>query len=139
LIYLAQMQGEGPIQIRKIAEDLDISRKFLEAILLELRNDGILKSRMGKEGGYFLERAPDTITMSRIIRLIDGMLAAVPCVSQTAYAQCDDCPNEKDCAIRWVMKDVRDSTASILDKTTLDQLVHKTKHLGDLSGLEYQI
>jgi len=71
--------------------------------------------------------------------LIDGMLAAVPCVSQTAYAQCDDCPNEKDCAIRWVMKDVRDSTASILDKTTLDQLVHKTKHLGDLSGLEYQI
>jgi Rrf2 family protein len=139
LIYLAQLQGEGPIQIRKIAENLDISRKFLEAILLDLRNDGILKSRMGKEGGYFLDRPADTITMARIIRLIDGPLAAVSCVSQTAYAPCDDCPDEKDCAIRWIMKDVRDSTASILDNTTLNQLVQRTKQSGNLSGLDYHI
>lgn len=139
LVHLAQMKGEGPIQIRDISEQLGIPRKFLEAILLDLRNDGILQSRKGKEGGYLMERSPDTITLGRVIRLIDGPLAAVPCVSQTAYARCDDCPNERECVIRWIMKDVRDSTAKILDQTTLDQLVEKANQLGEHSGLEYQI
>jgi Rrf2 family protein len=139
LVHLAQLQGEGPIQIRDISEQLTIPRKFLEAILLDLRNEGILQSRKGKEGGYLMERSPDTITLGRVIRLIDGPLAAVPCVSQTAYARCDDCPNEKQCVIRWIMKDVRDSTAKILDQTTLDQLVQKANQLGEEPGLEYQI
>ncbi len=139
LIHLAQLQGEGPVQIQKISERLKIPRKFLEAILLDLRNDGILQSRKGKEGGYLMERSPDTITLGRIIRLIDGPLAAVPCVSQTAYARCDDCPDEKQCTIRWIMKDVRDSTAKILDQTTLDQMVQRAKDLEREPGLEYQI
>jgi Rrf2 family protein len=139
LVHLAQLQGEGPIQIRDISEQLGIPRKFLEAILLDLRNEGILQSRKGKEGGYLMERSPDTITLGRVIRLIDGPLAAVPCVSQTAYARCDDCPDEKQCVIRWIMKDVRDSTAKILDQTTLDQLVAKAKQFGEPPGLEYQI
>jgi Rrf2 family protein len=139
LIHLGQLQGEGPIQIRDISEKLSIPRKFLEAILLDLRNEGILQSRKGKEGGYLLERSPDTITLGRVIRLIDGPIAVVPCVSQTAYARCDDCPNEKQCVIRWVMKEVRDSTAKILDEVTLDQLVKKANQFGDLAGLEYQI
>jgi Rrf2 family protein len=136
---LGQLQGEGPIQIRDISEKLSIPRKFLEAILLDLRNEGILQSRKGKEGGYLMERSPDTITLGRVIRLLDGPLAVVPCVSQTAYARCDDCPDEKQCVIRWVMKDVRDSTAKILDQITLDQLVKKANQFGDLAGLEYQI
>ena len=139
LVYLAQLQGQGPIRIRDICETLDLPRKFLEAILLDLRNEGILQSRMGKEGGYYMERSPDTITLGRIIRFIDGPLAAVPCVSQTAYARCDDCPDEKQCVIRWIMKDVRDSTAKILDQTTLDQLVAKADQLCKKSEIEYQI
>ncbi len=77
LVDLAQRQGEGPIQIRDISETLNIPRKFLEAILLDLRNEGMLQSRKGKEGGYFMERAPDTITIGKVVRFIDGPLAAV--------------------------------------------------------------
>jgi Rrf2 family protein len=139
LVHLAQHQGEGPIQIRDISETLNIPRKFLEAILLDLRNEGVLQSRKGKEGGYFMERSPDTIPLGRIIRFIDGPLAAVPCVSQTAYARCDDCPDERTCVIRCVMKEVRDATAKILDATTLDQLVAKANQLEKKSELEYQI
>ncbi len=139
LVYLAQHHGEGPIQIREISDRLNIPKKFLEAILLDLRNEGMLQSRKGKQGGYYMERAPDTIQVGRVIRFIDGPLASVPCVSQTAYARCDDCPDEKTCAIRWIMKDVRDATAHILDQTTLDHLVAKAELMGKKPELEYQI
>jgi Rrf2 family protein len=129
LIYLAEKRGSGPIQIREISETLEIPRKFLEAILLELRNDGVLQSRQGKEGGYYLDRASDTINLGHIIRMFDGPLAHVPCVSQTAYSQCDDCTIERFCAIRWVMKEVRDASARILDQTTLDHIVAKSIEL----------
>ncbi len=95
LVHFAQHQVEGPLQIGNIAETLNIPRKFLEAILLDLRNEGILQSRKGREGGYYMERSPDTIPLGRIIRFIDGPLASVPCVSQTAYAHCNDCPDGK--------------------------------------------
>jgi len=139
LVYLAQHQGEGPIQIRDISERLNIPRKFLEAILLDLRNEGMLQSRKGKQGGYFMERSPDTVQIGRIIRFIDGPLAAVPCVSHTAYARCDDCPDERTCVIRCIMKEVRDATAHILDQTTLDDLVTKAELLERTPELEYQI
>lgn len=139
LVHLGKLQGRGAIQIRDISETLGIPRKFLEAILLDLRNEGILQSRKGKQGGYFMERSPDTISVARVIRLIDGPLAAVPCVSQTAYARCDDCPDEKLCVIRWIMKDVRDTTAKILDNTTLDQLIEKDRQLTQSPISEYQI
>jgi len=139
LIFLAYKQGQGPIQIREVSEDLGVSRKFLEAILLELRNDGVLQSRQGKEGGYYLERAPDTVNIGHVIRMFDGPLASVPCVSQTAYARCTDCTDEHFCAIRCVMKEVRDASARILDQTTLDHLVTKFRAMQDSPGLEYQI
>ncbi len=140
LIYLAQKQGKGPIQIREVSENLDIPRKFLEAILLELRNNGLLQSRQGRDGGYYLERSPDTISIGQIVRMFDGPLAHVPCVSQTAYARCDDCTEERLCSIRWVMKEVRDSSAKILDQTTLNQLVSKADDLNNgAPGLEYHI
>ncbi len=139
LIFLAHEKGKGPIQIREVSEKLAIPRKFLEAILLELRNDGVLQSRQGKEGGYYLERSPDTINLGHVIRMFDGPLAFVPCVSHTAYARCDDCTDEHLCAIRWVMKEVRDASARILDQATLDQLVHKSDELKGALGIEYQI
>src|ERR1700761_2281017 len=129
LVHLGRNRGKGPLGIREVAETLAIPHKFLEAILLDLRNEGFLQSRKGKQGGYFMERSPDTITVARIIRLIDGPLAAVPCVSQTAYSRCDDCPDEKVCVIRWVMKDVRDSTAKILDSTSLDDLIDRAEQV----------
>jgi len=139
LIYLSKERGKGPIQIRQISEELNIPRKFLEAILLELRNDGILQSRQGKVGGYYLERAADTISIGHLVRLFDGPLASVPCVSQTAYARCNDCTEEQHCAIRWVMKEVRDASARILDQTTLDQVVTKSDELCGTDHFEYQI
>ncbi len=138
-IYLAEKKGLGPIQIREISENLDISRKFLEAILLDLRNYGILSSRQGKVGGYYLERSPDTVSIGHLIRILDGPLAPVPCVSQTAYARCKDCTEEHLCSIRWIMKEVRDSSARILDQTTLDQLLQKATSLSQGTGLEYHI
>jgi len=95
---------------------LNILRKFLEAILLELRNGGILQSRKGKEGGYLLDRSPDTIIFGKIMRFIDGSFAGVSCIRQDSYARCDDCPDEKTCVIRCVMKQVRDATAQIVDQ-----------------------
>ncbi len=139
LIFLTDEKGKGPVQIREISDKLGIPRKFLEAILLELRNDGILQSRQGKEGGYYLERAPDTINLGHLIRMFDGPLAFVPCVSQTAYARCEDCTEEALCSIRWIMKDVRDATARILDQTTLEELVTKSRQLRNSPGMEYQI
>jgi Rrf2 family protein len=139
LVYLGQKQGQGPVAIQEISETLTISRKFLEAILLDLRNEGILQSRKGQGGGYSLERSPDTVSVARVIRLVDGPLAAVPCVSQTAYARCDDCPDEKACLIRGIMKEVRDSTAHILENTMLDQLIRKAQEQEIPPGAEYQI
>jgi Rrf2 family protein len=139
LIFLAQNRGQGPIQIRDISEQLKISRKFLEAILLELRNGGILQSRKGKEGGYLLERSPDTITFGKIMRFIDGSFATVPCIRRDGYARCDDCPDEKTCVIRCVMKEVRDATAKIVDEATLDRLVLKANQLENSIDVEYQI
>ena len=139
LIFLAHRKGTGPIQIREVSEDLGVSRKFLEAILLELRNDGILQSRQGKEGGYYLERDPDTVNIGHIIRMLDGPLASVPCVSQTAYARCSDCTDENLCSIRLVLRQVRDASARILDQTTLDHLVTQFHELQYSAGIEYQI
>lgn len=131
LLYLGRHRGEGPVQIRDIAENEKIPRKFLETILLDLKNVGILQSKMGKGGGYFLERAPDTIPIGRIIRMTEGPLAPVSCVSQTAYAPCAECENEKTCVIRFVMKQVRDAKARILDETTLETMLQQEKEVSE--------
>src|SRR5262245_3316253 len=94
-------------------------KKFLEAILLELNRHGLVQSKKGKGGGYFLRRAPKEITFGEVIRVLDGPLAAVPCVSQMAYSRCVECVDEETCGVRLAMKEVRDATADILDHTTL--------------------
>lgn len=121
LTVLAENHGHGPLLISELAERERIPRKFLEAILLQLKNNGILMSKKGKGGGYLLNRPPDMINLGQIIRVIDGPLAPLPCVSVTAYQRCDECVDETRCNIRRVMKEVRDSTAQILEGTTLAQ------------------
>jgi Rrf2 family protein len=140
LMYLGR-KGQGiPVLIKEIAEKERLPRKFLEAILLELKGAGILRARPGKGGGYTLNREPRTVTLGRVIRLIDGPLAPIPCVSQTAYAPCRDCLDERTCAIRAVMKEVRDATAKILDDTTLADLLEQQDRLGqDSSVLDFHI
>ena len=127
LLYLARHRGEGPVLIRDIAESESIPHKFLETILLELKNVGILQSKLGKGGGYFLERSPDTIPLGRIIRMTEGPLAPVSCVSQTAYAPCEECDDERTCVIRFIMKQVRDAKSKILDEATLETMLQQEK------------
>lgn len=122
VLALAEASGQGPVLISELVERHRLPRKFLETILLELKRRGILESKKGKGGGYFLRRDPSQITLGEVIRVLDGPLALIPCVSQTAYMKCEECVDEETCGIRLAMKDVRDATAQILDGMTLDTL-----------------
>ena len=141
LLSLAKDYGRGPILISEIAEQERIPKKFLELILLDLKNSGILQSKKGKGGGYFLGRPPELITFGQVIRLLDGPLAPLPCVSQMAYRKCEECKDERTCGIRVVMKEVRDATALILDTTTLADALHRVEVLAkdDQAALMYFI
>lgn len=120
--YLTEKFGEGPVLISEIAEKKNIPFKFLECILLELRNDGILESKKGKGGGYLLAQKPTSVNLARIIRLIGGPIALVPCVSLNFYEKCEDC-DEATCGVNRVMAQTRDATLKILEKKTLRDLV----------------
>lgn len=122
MVYLTRYGAEGPVLIADIAESESIPKKFLDAILLELKNRGFLSSKKGKGGGYTLAKSPEKIMVGDIVRVLDGPLAPVPCVSRTAYRRCEDCHDEVTCAIRAVMGEVRDAIAGILDNTTLAEM-----------------
>ena len=110
------------MRIADLARGEHIPPKFLELILLVLRNHGILQSRKGKGGGYLLTRDPKDIYLGQIVRMFDGPLAPVPCASQTAYVPCADCPNEAVCGVHLAMRAVRDATSRVLDGTSLASL-----------------
>ena len=119
LLYLTKNQSKGLIVISDIAEDERIPRKFLEAILVDLKTQGLLQSVRGKKGGYTLVKDPAEISVGNIIRMIDGPLAPIPCVSHLYYRRCEECVDETTCEIRHLMRRVRDATAEILDTTYL--------------------
>ncbi|PAX07107.1 RrF2 family transcriptional regulator [Sphingomonas lenta] len=120
MLFLAeQPAGCAPVPMTRIAAEANVPRKFLELILADLREAGFLVSHRGKMGGYLLAKPPHLVSMGEIIRVIEGPLALVPCVSRTAYRRCADCKSEADCAIRHAMLRVRDETARILDGTSL--------------------
>ncbi len=125
VLLLAREYGKGPLLISEVAAREGIPKKFLELILLELKNKGILQSKKGKGGGYSLGKAPENVTFGSVIRALEGPLAPVPCVSQTAYMKCEECRDELTCGIRIVMKQVRDATANIVDGTTLAQVLRQ--------------
>lgn len=124
LTYMAEQHKEGPILIASIAEKKKIPIKFLESILLELKKAGILNSKKGKGGGYFLNLDPDKIQLATIMRLIEGPIALLPCVSLNFYKKCTDC-NEKKCGLNKIMIEVRDSTLKVLENRTIQDLVDK--------------
>jgi Rrf2 family protein len=111
-----------PLAIHDVAERGNIPQKFLEAILLDLRRHGFVASRRGKAGGYALARPAADVAVGEVIRALDGPLAPIPCASLTAYRPCSDCADPPSCALRILMRQVRDATAGILDATTLAQL-----------------
>ena len=123
LVYLARKDKNIPINIAEISKSENISRKFLESILLTLKKSGILGSKKGKTGGYYLIKEPSEVKMSTVLRVLEGPIAMVSCVSLNFYEQCDDCPNEDVCTVNALMRDVRDSTLSILNDKTLANLV----------------
>ena len=136
LLYLARKYDQGPILIADLARDERIPKKFLELILLTLKNNGVLQSRKGKGGGYYLGKPPREISVGNVIRILEGPLAPVPCVSETAYAKCQECLDERSCGIRLVMKDVREAITNILDKTSLaDMLEREEKAVKMVKGI----
>lgn len=123
LLALARQNGSEPTRISDLAHDEQIPKKFLEIILLDLKKHGLVDSRKGVGGGYVLGKPADLITMGEVVRILDGPLAPIACVSQTAYERCPDCPDEQACGVRFVMKQVRDGIADILDNTRITDVI----------------
>lgn len=119
LLMLARSDGAGMIQVADIAQEESVPKKFLELILLDLKKQGLLHSQRGKGGGYCLAKPAEQITFGQVVRIVDGPLAPLPCASVTRYRRCADCPDERSCAIRRVMREVRDAMAAVLDHTSL--------------------
>ena len=123
LTYLAKQEPNTPVQISAISESENISRKFLESILLTWRKNGLLGSKKGKNGGYYLLKDPSQIKLAPIMRILEGPIAMVPCVSLNFYEKCDDCPDETTCAVHKLMIEVRDNTLSIFNNKSLSDLI----------------
>ena len=122
--HLASLYGEGPVLIAEISEKKKIPIKFLETILLQLKQNNILDSKKGKGGGYFLAFNPKKISLASIYRIIEGPIAPLPCVSLNFYEKCKDC-NEKYCGLNKVMLLTRDANLKVLEKKTVFDLIDR--------------
>ncbi len=127
LVFLANQPNDKPIPIPIIAESENISRKFLEAILLELRRGGMVNSKKGKDGGYFLAKSTEEINVADIMRLFDGPIALLPCVTYKYYRRCDECKDEATCGIRKVFAELRAQTVNTLKNATLAEIVRRSE------------
>jgi len=123
LTYLGKHRDKGAVTIHDISEEHGISHKFLENILLELKKAAMLGSKKGKGGGYYLIKEPSDIPLSKVIRLLDGPIALLPCVSLNYYEPCSECKDEVSCGINKVMIQVRDETLKILENKTLEDIL----------------
>jgi Rrf2 family protein len=130
LIFLARIEPGRTALVADVAEANQIPKKFLDAILGDLRNAGFVHSKKGKGGGYTLARPASDILVGNVIRVLDGPLAPIQCASRTVYRRCDDCADEVHCAVRIVMMQARDAIANVLDNTTLARL----RELGDIGA-----
>jgi Rrf2 family protein len=134
LYSLSRKYGQGPVLIASMAQEENIPVKFLEQILLQMKEAGLVESKRGKRGGYQLSLAPTEITVGRVVRVIEGPLALLPCASESAFRRCDECPDAAECGTRWVMRQVRDATAAILDGTTLADVVREIDQAREAKG-----
>ena len=130
LIYLGKKYGDQPVQIMRIATEEQIPKKFLEQILPELRNAGLLYSIKGAKGGYSLNKDPKDIRLTQVIRLLDGPIALLPCVSLNFYQKCDECKSEEVCGIRDTFVGVRDAMLQILNDTSIADIIEKESSIG---------
>ena len=126
LLYLARHRGEGRARAADISPAEQIPPKFLEQILHELRNKGMVRSQVGKGGGHELARDPEDIDLLSVIRAIEGPIAPLPCLSQTAYARCDDCPDENRCGARRLMSQAYEASLTALAGTALADALSMT-------------
>ena len=129
LVYLARQHQQGPVLISKIAKDQHIPQKFLEAILLDLKNAGILNSKKGRGGGYYLIKKPEEVNMAEVMRLFDGAIALLPCVTHRYYERCEECIDEASCGIRDVFQEVRNETVNILKRSTLSEIIAREEQM----------
>jgi Rrf2 family protein len=130
LIALAKRDKSKPeMRIGELSEQEKIPKKFLENILAELRNNGIVSSKLGKTGGYYLFKKPEAIYFSDIIRIMDGPIALLPCASLNYYNTCDDCEDEQTCGLRKVMLEERIASLSILSNTSIAKAIKKEQRL----------
>ena len=123
LTFLASQKKQAPVQIAEVAKQENISQKFLESILLSLRKTGFLGSKKGKGGGYYLIKDPQEVLMTDVMRILEGPISMVPCVSLNFYEKCDDCPDEKSCSVNKLMLKVRDANLAVYRNTTLADLI----------------
>ena len=123
LTRLAKEYGKGTLMISEIAESELIPKRFLESILLELKKQGYLASKLGKKGGYYLIKSPDKISLLEIVRIFEGSIAMLRCTSEKFYQPCEHCKDEATCSIRGTFKDIREYTYNKLANTTLDKLI----------------
>jgi Rrf2 family protein len=133
LVYLARME-KGPVLISEIAEQQHIPKKFLEAILLDLKNAGILRSKKGKGGGYYLIRSPEEVNLAEVVRLFEGAIALLPCVTHKYYEPCVECVDENVCGIRDVFTEVRNETVNMLKKSTLQEIIDRENNLKKMTS-----
>jgi Rrf2 family protein len=135
LAALARSKDRRPMLISEIAEEQKIPKKFLEQILLDLKHRGLVMSRRGRDGGYLLLKPASEITFGEVLRMIDGPIAPLPCLSQTAYRKCDDCLSEDECEIRHVFARVAEATREVLFSATIaDTLLDNSHPAAMLSG-----
>lgn len=128
LTYLGGQNRNEKTQIGEIAEHTKIPKKFLEAILLDMKKTGILAAKSGKGGGYYLNRKPDEIPLALIVRLFNGPIAMLPCVSLNYYETCDECPDEEKCGLHKIMIELRDESLKILENKTLKDILALEKN-----------
>ena len=129
LVALGKNEGKPPMQISKIAEEEHIPKKFLEQILLDMRNAGLLYSKKGAGGGYSLNKKAEEIYLVQILRLTDGPVAMLPCASLNFYHKCEECDDELTCGIRQAFIEVRDATLKILNETSIADVISKETKL----------
>lgn len=125
LTYLGKQRDQKTVLIQDISEEYGISHKFLENILLELKKAGILGSKKGKGGGYYLIKDPHEVPLSKVIRLLEGPIALLPCVSLNYYEPCAECKDEAKCGLNKVMSELRDETLKILENKNLSDILDK--------------
>jgi Rrf2 family protein len=129
LVYIAKNKDEQPISVSRISVEQNIPLKFLESILTELKNARILNSKKGKYGGYSLNGTPDEIHMAKVMRLFDGAIGLLPCVTFDFYERCEECIDEETCGIRQVAMEIRNETVKLLKAATLADIIKREKKL----------